>query len=169
MPIGAMFENSQAQDANRSGMDASLGYLDKIRSDVAPMFQTGSNIFQMLSDPNALMKNFYTSPDYQWRMQQGMNGVNTNKAVNGLLRSGGAIKASSDYASNQASQEFGNYWNRQMGLVDRGLTGEGLAAGAAGNMANVRMEGAANAGNLDLAQGNNIDNMIGGIFSSFGA
>ena len=59
-------------------------------------------------DPN----NFQTDPSYQFRKQQGMDGLQSSAAAGGSLLSGAALKSLNEYNSNLASQEYGNAWQR---------------------------------------------------------
>jgi hypothetical protein len=58
--------------------------------------------------------NFQESPDYQFRLNQGLDAANNKFAARGLLKSSGAAKGIADYASNLASQEYGNFYNRAL-------------------------------------------------------
>lgn len=59
-------------------------------------------------DPN----NFQADPSYQFRKQQGMDGLQSSAAAGGSLLSGAALKSLNEYNSNLASQEYGNAWSR---------------------------------------------------------
>lgn len=59
-------------------------------------------------DPN----NFQTDPSYQFRKQEGMDGIQSSAAASGGLLSGAALKSLNSYNSNLASQEYGNAWQR---------------------------------------------------------
>ncbi|MGP5174391.1 hypothetical protein [Psychrobacter immobilis] len=59
-------------------------------------------------DPN----NFQADPSYQFRKQQGMDGLQSSAAAGGSLLSGAALKSLNEYNSNLASQEYGNAWQR---------------------------------------------------------
>lgn len=59
-------------------------------------------------DPN----NFQTDPSYQFRKQQGMDGIESSAAAGGGLLSGAALKSLNSFNSNLASQEYGNAWSR---------------------------------------------------------
>lgn len=59
-------------------------------------------------DPN----NFQNDPSYQFRKQQGMDGLQSSAAAGGSLLSGAALKSLNEYNSNLASQEYGNAWSR---------------------------------------------------------
>lgn len=54
-----------------------------------------------------------SDPSYQWRLNQGLGAVEHSAAANGLLHSGGAMKALNNYAQGAASQEFQNQFARQ--------------------------------------------------------
>ena len=73
---------------------------------------------------SAAMANFTTSPDYQWRLGEGLRGVDAAGAAGRLLpgvRSGATMKAEMDYAQGLAGQEFGNYFTRLNQLAGRGF------------------------------------------------
>lgn len=59
-------------------------------------------------DPN----NIELDPSYQFRKQQGMDGIQASAAAGGGLLSGAALKALNQYNSNLASQEYNNAWSR---------------------------------------------------------
>lgn len=59
-------------------------------------------------DPN----NFQTDPSYQFRKQEGMDGIQSSAAAGGGLLSGAALKSLNRYNSDLASQEYGNAWSR---------------------------------------------------------
>jgi hypothetical protein len=95
-------------------------------------------------------------PGYQWRMQQGSQGVmNTASAGSGSL-SGPALKALMDYNQAGASQEFGAGFNRfqtQQGNIFQRLT----------SMAGMGQNAAAGVGNQAVTTGANIGaNIVGG-------
>jgi hypothetical protein len=90
---------------------------------------------------------FYQSPDYQFRMGQGLNAVQGSAAAQGGLYSGNALRSINDYAQGTAAGEFGNYVNRQLALAGMGQAATTQAGGAA-------MQTGANVGNLLMNQGN---------------
>lgn len=55
---------------------------------------------------------FQTDPSYQFRKQEGMDGIQSSAAAGGGLLSGAALKSLNSYNSNLASQEYGNAWQR---------------------------------------------------------
>lgn len=95
-------------------------------------------------------------PGYQWRLQQGAQGVmNTAAAGSGSL-SGPALKALMEYNQGAASQEYNNAFNRfqtQQGNIFQRLT----------SMAGMGQNAAAGVGNQAVATGGNIGaNIVGG-------
>lgn len=94
-------------------------------------------------------------PGYQWRLQQGAQGVmNTAAAGSGAL-SGPALKALMEYNQGAASQEYGAAFNRfqtQQGNIFQRLT----------SMASMGQNAAAGVGNQAVSTGGNIGaNIVG--------
>lgn len=90
---------------------------------------------------------FYKSPDYTFRMNEGLNAVQGSAAAQGGLYSGNALRSINDYAQGTAASEYGNYFNRQMALAGMGQTATTQAGNAAITTGN-------NVGNLLVNQGN---------------
>jgi hypothetical protein len=84
--------------------------------------------------PNALSapdySAFFKSPDYQFRKDQGMQGIQNSFAASGGAKSGNALKALAEFNSNLAAGEFGNYFNRQAALAGIGQTATGQSGQA---------------------------------------
>lgn len=110
---------------------------------------------------------FTTSPGYQFRLNQGVNALDQGAANGGTLNSGAQAKALTDYGQNAGSAEYGNYFNRLMGLAGGGASATGQAVGVGQNYAD-------NSSNITLGQGqqqasaytgigNNISNTAGGL------
>lgn len=131
MSAGAAKDAAAASSkASKSTVAESARQYDQTRTDNEPWRLAGQQALSRLSDPSQVLNNFQASPDYQFRLGQGLESVTQNKAVNGLLKSGSALKGLNDYAQNTAASEFGNWWNRQAGLA-----GVGQAANAANQQA----------------------------------
>jgi len=75
------------------------------------------------------MSQFYTSPGYQFRLEEGTGAIEKAMAARGLGRSSRAFKSISDYAEQSASDEFSNYLNQLSGFgtqaTNIGLKGAG--------------------------------------------
>lgn len=80
-----------------------------------------------LTTPGTQVSAMQMDPGYQFRMNQGLQGV-TNSAAGGVF-GGNTLRALNDYAQGQASNEFGNVYNRNMGLAGLGLQASSGAAG----------------------------------------
>lgn len=130
---------------------------------------------------NFSMEDFEADPGYQFRMDEGMRGVEGGAAARGGLLSGAALKAIQKYGQGLASQEYGNAYNRYtsnqtnqynklMGLVGSGQGAAQQTSNAAGafgqSQANNLIQGgnAAAAGTMGAA-----NNLVGGINQGFNA
>jgi hypothetical protein len=123
-------------------------------------------------------------PSYTWRLNQGLNAVNSSAAARGGYFSGNTGKALMDYGQNAASQEYANQfsrynqmlqnymgqegfnadlynqaYNRQMGMNQNQYNQWAGIAGMGQNAANTTVgagnQFATNAGNMAMNQGNN--------------
>lgn len=92
------------------------------------------------------LSGFFTSPDYEFRRNEGMRGLERSAAARGGAFSGNALRALSEFNSNLASSEFGNYFNRLTTMA-------GLGSAATNQTAAYGAEHAANAGRNALAAG----------------
>lgn len=76
------------------------------------------------------LDDFQADPSYEFRKQQGMDGIQSSAAASGGLLSGAALKALNNHNSNLASQEYNNAWQRDQAQkqqqygVDTGLLGQ---------------------------------------------
>lgn len=80
---------------------------------LASLTGTGSN-----SSPD--FSQFYVSPDYKFRQQQGELGIERAANARGMNLSGGTLKDLASFNSGLASTEFGNYFDRLMNLSKLG-------------------------------------------------
>lgn len=80
--------------------------------------------------------NFFMSPDYTFRRDQGTQGIERTASARGLTGSGNALTALDEYNSNLAAGEFGNYFNRQATLAGIGNAATNTATTAGMNSAN---------------------------------
>lgn len=76
------------------------------------------------------LDDFQADPSYEFRKQQGMDGIQGSAAAGGSLLSGAALKSLNQHNSGLASQEYGNAWQRDQSQkqqqfgVDTGLRGQ---------------------------------------------
>jgi hypothetical protein len=93
-----------------------------------PFYQAGLRALERLESPTA----FQQSPGYGFRLGEGMKAIDRNLARSGALQSGRAAKEGGRFASDLASNEFGNWFNQQALLAGYGpsssaRTGEATA------------------------------------------
>ncbi len=90
---------------------------------------------------------FQTSPGYQFRLEEGIGGIEKAMSARGLGRSSRAFKSISDYAQNTASDEYQNYIQNLQGFGQQ-ATNIGMQ-GAGGIM---QQYGGVSAGQVAQAQ-----------------
>jgi hypothetical protein len=129
------------------------------------------------------LDDYVADPGYQFRLDEGNKAIERAQARRGNFLSGAAIKEANKYNSGQASQEYGNAYNRfnqdQNTLYSRlsGLVNSGQGAAnnsGAQNYANQMSNIYGQLGNVQganaLYQGNNFaSGLFGGGGSSFGS
>jgi hypothetical protein len=117
-------------------------------------------------------QNYLGSDGYQFRRQQGLDATNAGYAARGMLQSGAALKALSDYGQNTASSEFGKYLGYLGGQQGVGLSGANALAGVGTNYANATSannDSAASArGNAALASSGQQNGTINSLFGAAG-
>lgn len=132
-------------------------------------YQTGGNAQQQANNAFDI---FRDSSGYQFRMDEGNKSLNALNAARGTLDSGSAVKSALQYGQNIGSQEFGNYMGYLGNQQGVGLSAASAVAGVGQNYANsvtgINQNNATTQGNLALQQGQNTNNMLGGLASSFG-
>ncbi|WP_151805375.1 DNA transfer protein p32 [Acinetobacter junii] len=124
---------TQAQSADKATQVQKEMY-DQTRKDFDPFRQAGTNALSQMvgfnpgtyqgsqfnfngtSNPNysSAEFNFEESPSYQFRKEQGMDGIQSQAAAGGGLLSGATLKALNNYNSNLASQEYDNSYNQYL-------------------------------------------------------
>lgn len=121
------------------------------------------------------MDDFEADPGYQFRMDEGMRGVEGGAAARGGLLSGAALKAIQKYGQGLASQEYGNAYNRfnsdqtnkynrLMGLVQSGQGSAQQIGNAAQNYGQQAGSNIIGAGNAQAAGTMGMTNaLVGGI------
>lgn len=92
------------------------------------------------------MAGFWASPDYNFRRTEGLRGIEQSAAARGGALSGNALRATTNFSSDLASQEFGNYYNRLANLAGIGQTATNAGVIAGQNYANAAGQNAMAAG-----------------------
>lgn len=137
-----------------------------------PAYQQTSQPAQpQITQPTAqqAFDTFRNSTGYQFRLNQGLNALNSGYAGAGTIKSGAAMKGAVDYGQGMASQEFGNYLNALGNQQGVGLQAGSALAGVGQNMANslgqIYMTNGENQANAALLKGKNTSNMFNSIGS----
>lgn len=135
-------------DSSKYAADIAQKQFEQTRQDQMPWMDAGKKALggldQMLyGDPSEFM----TDPSYQFRKQQGMDGIESSAAASGGLLSGAALKSLNGYNSNLASQEYSNAFNRLSGVAGTGQT-------TATNLGQFGANNALNQGNAAIAGAN---------------
>lgn len=73
---------------------------------------------------------FKVSPDYNFRLSEGLKALDRSAASKGGLFSGAQIKGAQQYGGDLASGEFNNYFNKLAGVSGQGLNATNASSGA---------------------------------------
>lgn len=158
------------QDSSQYQLDKSLTQQDFIDAlnQINSQGGTSSNtafadVNKGMGDYGSLTKRFSlddyeADPGYQFRLDQGNKAIAAQQAKRGNFYSGAALKEADAYNSNQASQEYGNAYNRytadQNNLYSRlaGVSNQGM--GAANTSINMNQDNASAISNIYGQAGN---------------
>lgn len=159
--IGAVSSNRAAKKqagAITESTDASIASQERMfeqqREDFAPWRDAGVNALNMMQDP---VNNFYASPDFNFRMTEGLGDLGNQFNLKG--GGGNAMKGLEAFRNNLAGSEFGNWFNRIFGISEAGRGAQGTVAHAGVNAANA-ISGAHG------AQGANMANVYGNKYAN---
>lgn len=156
--IGGAVAADQAGDAAADGADASVAesrrQYDQTRQDMMPWLKTGRVALKHLRNPDQFFK---ASPDYEFVRNEGQRNLGNSWAAKGGAFSGNALRSLSEFNTNLAKGEFGNWWNRQAGLAGVGQS----TATSLGDF------GARSASNIGNAYQNAGDARASGIIQGF--
>jgi hypothetical protein len=168
---GASFEQIAAQGTLGTGKKSikrlmRAGFtpeqINQLRTGMAP--QQGAPAQQGQPQGNAgNMSRFFTSPDYQFRRDEGQRDMGNSFAARGGAASGNALKALSSFNQNLASSEYGNYHSRLMQMA-------GMGSAATNNVAQAGNQYTQGIGQSAMAQGDaRASGIMGGVNSLTGA
>jgi hypothetical protein len=115
---------------------------------------------------------FTASPDYEFRRNEGLRGIENSFSARGGARSGNALRALADFNSNLASSEYGNFFNRLLAQAGLGQTATNNAVNSAqytsgsianllGQQANARASGIVDQTNAITGGLNNLAGIYG--------
>lgn len=148
--LGTDITGSKATDSAIHAQDAATSRAEKFLQPYADRGMaalTGLDNFDVTKDPS-----------YQFRMSEGMKALNAAASARGLSNSGRTLKELTRYGQDYASQEYGNAYNRQLGLANMGY---GAAQGLAGLQTNM---GNANAA-AEIGKANRMSDLTGQLVS----
>lgn len=137
-----------------------------------PVQNSATTAQQAQAQQMAAFDAFRNSSGYNFRLNQGQNSVTAALGSRGMLDSGAARRALTEYGQNFGSNEFGNYYNMLGGLSGTGLTAASAQAGVGQGYANAVSQNnnnAANAtGNAALVGANGVNSALGSALSAYG-
>lgn len=127
---------------------------------LAPYQQFGQGSLADLARAQAMYErgvvdpsSYTRSPGYDFRLQQGMEGINRNAAMRGKLDSGQTLMALNQYAQGVAAQDYQNWLNNQRSLAGMYGGNVQMGLGAAGQLGQYAGDYARNLGGMYGAQG----------------
>jgi hypothetical protein len=109
------------RDASQQASDTELQMYNQTRDDQAPYRQAGYTALNQIGggtqpggefNRNFTMADFVKDPGYDFRMEQGQQGLERSAAARGGLLNGGTLKALTRYGQDYASGEYANAYNR---------------------------------------------------------
>lgn len=156
----------QAQAA-REANELTWKMFNQSREDQTPWREAGGNALSQLTNRlapggdfshNFSAQDFQADPGYEFRLSEGMRGINNSAAARGGVLSGAALKAASKYNQGFASNEYSNAFNRyntnQTNQFNRLASIAGVGQQSAQQTGQQGMAAAQTAGNNLLGAGN---------------
>lgn len=186
---GAKSAGEAQANAARDASNTQLAMYDQTRTDQAPWRQAGGSALDALTsyyglpgadgktpnptttaaNDNKLIQNL---PGYQFNLQQGNQAVQRNLAANGLLDSGAAQKALTQYGQGMATQATGQYLNGLQSLAGLGQTATANTGAVGANTANQVGSNQIYAGNAQASgyanQANAVNSGLSGLAGVYG-
>jgi hypothetical protein len=103
---------------------------------------------------------FFTSPGYQFRMDQGLQAIDRGAAARGILGSGATVKAEQRYGEGLAASEYDSYTARLAQLAGLGQSATAGTAAAGANASNNISQALINSGNAQASSYTNTASSI---------
>ncbi len=133
----------QASKAQQRGGDLAIAeqrrQFDLNRADLAPGREAGTAALGRLGQlQSGDLSDFFTSPGFEFVRDEGLRGIENRFSASGGALSGNALRRLTEFNTGLASQEFGNFFNRDLALagIGQSAVNTGVAAGA-GTSANI--------------------------------
>jgi hypothetical protein len=162
-----------AKHGLRSGASGMQVHLDPYAAPAADLYnymlgnaELGMpDAWAQLQDPTA---NFMASPDYQFRMDEGLDAVQNSAAAGGAgLYSGNTLRGITDYASNLAAGEFGDWYDRNLALGGRQYQVAGDDYNRMGDMFNYAKAADDQMANIDYQTTTGMANLDAGVEGAY--
>ena len=163
--------NTQAQAAQNAS-NTQLGMFNQDQNNLAPYMQAGPSALAGLQGMAGQMPQGYTpnfqynpasDPGYQFRLNQGLQGVmNQNTALGGGLNSGNTLEALMNYGQGVAGQSYQQEFNNWLSQNSQAMSQQNQQFGQLYNMAGLGENAAAGVGNAGIQTGNQIASNITG-------
>lgn len=144
---GSLISANAAKDASKVQAKAGKQALAQF----APYTGVGQGAITTLGQlfgigPNGQQTNpdfsrFFQSPDYQFAFNEGNRAVEFSNAAKGQLLSGNNLRDLTEFGQGMATQNFGNYVNRLMGLSQLGQASAAQSAAQIGNIGQAQASG----------------------------
>lgn len=154
-------------EATREATKVQKDMYDQTRMDLMPYADAGrSSLSQLMGQmgPNGYFnqtydgQDIYSDPSYQFRLNEGLDAVQSGAAAQGGLLSGATLKALQGYGQDMASQEYQNAYNRfnadQTNRYNRLSNIVGLGQNAAAQQGNAGMQTAQAVANNTMSGAN---------------
>lgn len=153
--------------ASREATQVQKDMYDQTRKDLMPYADAGrGSLSQLMGQmgPNGYFnqtydgQDIYSDPSYQFRLNEGLDAVQSGAAAQGGLLSGATLKALQGYGQDMASQEYQNAYNRfnadQTNRYNRLSNIVGLGQNAAAQQGNAGMQTAQAVANNTMSGAN---------------
>lgn len=153
--------------ATREATQVQKDMYDQTRKDLMPYADAGrGSLSQLMGQmgPNGYFnqtydgQDIYSDPSYQFRLNEGLDAVQSGAAAQGGLLSGATLKALQGYGQDMASQEYQNAYNRfnadQTNRYNRLSNIVGLGQNAAAQQGNAGMQTAQAVANNTMSGAN---------------
>lgn len=102
--------NAQMQEL---GSQAGRQFYNALNDNAAwDKYVNGERAYVAPEDFSFTEKDFTDDPSYRVRLKEGLDALDQSNVASGLNLSGAAVKATNDYAQDQASKEYGAAYNR---------------------------------------------------------
>ncbi|UZB05543.1 hypothetical protein OM948_08840 [Xanthomonas citri pv. fuscans] len=151
--VGGVIANNKNKKANGQAQSAADANYYANTQNMQPYLNAGTGALNQLAQLNAgNYSSFQESPDYQFALQQGIQGLDRSAAARGSLYSGGQQADLMQFGQGLASQQYNNYYNKLASLAGMGQSAASALAGVGNTYANATAnnayQGAANSNAL---------------------